>query len=276
MLISIVLTAIATSILFIGITVFAFRNQLTNGITVAEMKEKIWNKERVYTEMMKEYDFSHAKKNPYISKLSPDNLYALSVILDTEDIVALDSTREVLAFFFPPITGIFGYDQNHRAHQYDLWYHTLHTLANLPRNLKDPMVYFAALLHDIGKVRCRTYSKNAADTNAHYPGHSEKSVEIVRNEVLPNLRSKDVYLSDEQEERLLRYIEFHDSVIGLEQAPILTEMRRLRPDEYVNLLHLQIADAKAHVMCPAVERRIQTCTALLERLTAEKHNGTDT
>lgn len=273
MLISIVLTAIATSILFIGITVFAFRNQLTNGITVAEIKEK---EPKVI--MKTHYDFSSAKRNPYISKPAPtpDNLYALSVILDTDDIVAMDSAREVLAFFFPPIIKMIGYNQDNSMHQYDLWYHSLHTLANLPRDLDDPMVYFAALLHDIGKPDCKIFSRNPADNNAHYRGHAQKSAEIVGNEVLPNLRSKDVYLSDEQEARLLRYIEFHDSVVGAGEEPALAEMRLHRPNEYRHLLHLQIADAKAHAMCPAVERRIQSCTTLLEQIAAEKHNDTDT
>ena len=99
----------------------------------------------------------------------------------------LDERREEIAELIPAVRTMFGYDQKNSAHQYDLWMHSLHVVCNLPRKMKNDMVYLAALLHDIGKPESQCRGKREDDLNMHYYGHPEKSMEIVRDIVIPEL-----------------------------------------------------------------------------------------
>ncbi|WP_270742632.1 hypothetical protein [Holdemanella biformis] len=61
----------------------------------------------------------------------------------------IDEYRNEIVEFFPALQIMVDFDQKNHAHQYDLWMHSLHVVANLPRNLGDDMLYLAALFHDI-------------------------------------------------------------------------------------------------------------------------------
>lgn len=159
----------------------------------------------------------------------------------------------------PQAAMMVGYDQNNRAHQYDLWQHCLHTVLNLPRNLDDDMLYLAALLHDIGKPDCRCSSNREGDTNAHYYGHPLRSMEIVRDEIIPTLRSKGIELSGDEQRRLLYYVEYHDDRVSLRQKHLRRHLSMASLAEFQNLMLLQVADAKAHIMLPIIEERIRIC-----------------
>lgn len=96
----------------------------------------------------------------------------------------------MLIAYIPKVKIMIGYDQQNHAHQYDLWDHSLHTVLNLPRGLNDSMLYLAALVHDIGKPEWQCFSNKPGDLNAHYYGHPKKSMEIIRDEVVPVLLDK--------------------------------------------------------------------------------------
>ena len=99
----------------------------------------------------------------------------------------MDMRREEIAALIPAVRTMFGYDQKNSAHQYDLWMHSLHVVCNLPRRMENDMVYLAALLHDIGKPEAQCRGKREGDPDMHYYGHPEKSMEIVRDIVIPEL-----------------------------------------------------------------------------------------
>lgn len=151
---------------------------------------------------------------------------------------------------------MFGFDQQHRAHQYDLWLHCCPTVVNLPRNLDDDMIYLAGLLHDIGKP----YSQCITTRGTSYIGHPAKGMEIVRDSIIPAIRSGGISLSDEDAERLLFYIEFHDCI------DLKNLLNKVSLVELINLVLLQIADAESHVLSPGVERRILRYRKLLGEL----------
>lgn len=64
---------------------------------------------------------------------------------------ALELMRELglFEFFLPELLEGIGVTQNSKYHMYDVYYHTLHTVAAAPPHLR-----LAALLHDIGKPLC--------------------------------------------------------------------------------------------------------------------------
>lgn len=186
----------------------------------------------------------------------------IDILKQAQTIEELDSHRKDILGWFPRCTTMVGYDQNHRAHQYDFWNHSLHTVLNLPRNLDDDMLYLAALLHDIGKPDCRI-EIGTNNSNAHYYGHPDKSTDIIRNEVIPTL-SQGISLTEEDQQRLLYYVQHHDDWIRLSYGYLHRHLRLVSLQEFRNLMHLQIADAKAHNNLPFIEKRIRICTRWLE------------
>lgn len=73
------------------------------------------------------------------------------------------------------------------------------------------MVYLAAMLHDIGKPDCQIYDTKDGKINMHYYGHHKRRMEIVKNEIIPELLAKDYCYSDtimtkEDFEEFKRYI----------------------------------------------------------------------
>lgn len=175
---------------------------------------------------------------------------------EAEYVSAIDSHRSDIAQLMPRVEIIFDYDQLHRAHQYDLWVHSCHTVVGLPKNIDDDMVYLAGLLHDIGKP----YSRQENSRGISYVGHSVRGVEIVRNQIIPEISSGGVGLSADEIRRLLFYIEYHDCM------NLKSLLNRVSRAELRNLVLLQIADAEAHIRLPVVERRILVCREFLREL----------
>lgn len=75
----------------------------------------------------------------------------------------------------PELKAIVGYDQQNPWHPYDLWEHTIRTIAYCPSS--DFLTRTAALLHDIGKPQC---AKRGEDGYLHYKGHGEVSAEMAK------------------------------------------------------------------------------------------------
>lgn len=174
----------------------------------------------------------------------------------------IDVIRGDIATLIPKVKIMFEFNQNNHAHQYDLWIHCLQTVVNLPRNMDDDMLYLAALLHDIGKPECQVPGSREGDTNMHYYGHPKKSREIVETEILPELIKKGICFSDEDAQRLLYYVEYHDDHVSLRMKHVRRHTNMVSIDVFKKLMLLQVADAKAHVQLPIIKQRVEICTQL--------------
>ncbi len=185
-------------------------------------------------------------------------------LLKSADLVEeIDKYREEIARWMPKVRIMFEYDQRHSAHQYDLWMHCLHTVVGLPRNLEDDMLYLAALLHDIGKPDCQVAGKRENDTNMHYYGHPERSMEIVQDEVISGLLQKGAALSEDEQRRLLYYVRHHDDRMSVKLKHVREHLKiPVTFAEYQNLMLLEVSDAKAHVQIPIVALRVEICEKL--------------
>lgn len=188
----------------------------------------------------------------------------LIVFLKTsESAKEINACREEIAQIIPSVRRMFDYDQQNYAHCYDLWMHCVHTVILLPRKLEDGMLYLAALLHDIGKPDCRVVGMREGDINMHYYGHPKRSMEIVRDEVIPHLLDSGVDLSEDDRRRLLYYVAWHDDRMSLRMHHLREHLRiPVSIEEFQKLMLLQVADAKAHVMIPIVEQRVEICEKL--------------
>ena len=150
---------------------------------------------------------------------------------------------------------MFDFNQENDAHQYDLWYHSLHTVLGIPRGMDDDMLYLAALLHDIGKPSVKI---TGSDGDSHYKGHQKVSRDIVLKMDL------DIALAERY--RLLYYVRHNDDYMSLDRHFIASILDEISVTEFKHLLLLEISDAKAHILTPLVEERIKICSKLYEKL----------
>ena len=186
-------------------------------------------------------------------------VYLLKTAKTAEEI---DRFREEIAALIPQVRVMFDYDQKNHAHPYDLWMHCLHTVVNLDRNMDDDMLYLAAMLHDIGKTKCQVAGTKPGDTNMHYYGHPEKSAEIVQDEILNELYQHDANLFFEDQKRLVYYVRYHDEHVSLRMEYLRPHLNMVSLDVFKKLMLLQVADAKAHILIPIIEERIEKCEKL--------------
>lgn len=186
----------------------------------------------------------------------------IKLLKSANSVEEIDVHRDDIALLIPMVRIMFDYDQQNHAHQYDLWNHCLHTVINIPRNLEDGMLYLAALLHDIGKPDSQCEGTREDDTNMHYYGHPKRSMEIMRDEVIPYLldMGEEILFSDIK--RLIYYVEYHDDRVSVKLKHVRRHINMVEFEDFQKLMLLQVADAEAHVMLPIIEERIRICTAL--------------
>ena len=187
----------------------------------------------------------------------------IRILRDAGTTKEIDRHRDEIADLIPAVRIMFGYDQRNLAHQYDLWEHSLQTVVGLPKDIDDDMVFLAALIHDIGKPDCQIYDERDGQINMHYYGHPARSMVITRDQIIPHLLNAGVELAKDDQRRLLYYVEYHDDRVSLRMKHLRRHLN-LGADlqGFKNLMKLQVADAKAHVMIPIVEQRIEICEKL--------------
>ena len=93
----------------------------------------------------------------------------------------MDAFRDVIAVVIPELRDTFDFDQKSPHHGYDVYRHTLHTVAAAPC---DPVVRWAALLHDVGKPKAFTEDANG---RGHFKHHAEHSA-VLCETILTRLR----------------------------------------------------------------------------------------
>jgi len=183
----------------------------------------------------------------------------ISLLKESKTADEINSHRFEIAEWIPDIIKMFNFDQRNNHHQYDLWLHCVHTVLGIDKSIDDDMLYLAALLHDIGKIYSQTGPKNSEDVNYHYYGHPERSAEIVRD-IVWSLGSEGIDFSKDDMERLFYYVKYHDDRISLREKHLKRHLKMVDVETFKNLMELQIADAKAHVMFPINQQRIDTCS----------------
>ena len=190
----------------------------------------------------------------------------LNLLKTAEIAEEMDVRREEIAALIPAVRTMFGYDQKNSAHQYDLWMHSLHVVCNLPRRMENDMVYLAALLHDIGKPEAQCRGKREGDPDMHYYGHPEKSMEIVRDIVIPELDRQGYVISCFDVQELLYYVKYHDDHVSVKLKHVRRHTKMASFAMFQNLMLLQMADAHAHIQIPIIAERAEIC----ERLAGEE------
>lgn len=180
---------------------------------------------------------------------------------------------DILSVPLPEIGAMVCFDQHNPHHDRDVWAHTAAVTAAIPAQ---PVLRWAALLHDVGKPPCFSL---AEDGVGHFDGHAAESARMADG-ILRRLR----FDTDSREE-IVRLIRYHDLPIQPERRPVKRLMNKLGPDTVRRLIELHKADTRGQsAICAGRIAEYDAVAAVLDEILNEKEcfslkdlavNGTD-
>ena len=170
----------------------------------------------------------------------------------------LEDYAPVAAQVLPEIAPTFGFDQRNPWHDKDVWRHTLAAVDAAPA---DPVLRWAALLHDLGKPPCFTLDEKGV---GHFYDHGEESARLAGN-ILSRLR-----FDTDTRRRIVALVALHDRTIIPERRPVRRLLARLGPEGTADLIALHRADNAAQSSLAAGRQsELDRAKAVLDRLLAE-------
>ncbi|MBQ4546039.1 MAG: CCA tRNA nucleotidyltransferase [Oscillospiraceae bacterium] len=138
--------------------------------------------------------------------------------------------REVFAVLIPELEPLFGFQQRHFRHHLDAFGHTAAVLESIP---PEPVLRFAALLHDIAKPRCFSIDENGT---GHFYGHAQKGAEMAEK-ILSRLKS-----DNETKKSVCELIRRHQDKFDPEPKAVKRMLRKTGAEGFEHLLLLMEAD----------------------------------
>ena len=148
---------------------------------------------------------------------------------------------EAISQILPEMAATVGFDQRNPHHCYDVYTHSIKTLANVP---PDPVLRLAALLHDVGKPPSFTLDESGV---GHFYGHPKISA-MLSEKALGRLR-----LDKATQERTLTLIARHDLPVEPTRRWVGRWLSRLGEEIFFDLMTLKRADGLACAL-PGGER----------------------
>ena len=144
----------------------------------------------------------------------------------------LTEYSEVFAVILPELKESIGFSQNTPYHLYDVYIHSVKTLAACP---PDTALRLAALLHDCGKPE--TYKEE--NGVGHFFGHAAVSTEKTRA-ALSRLKSDNA-----TKDAVILLVKYHDTDVQETEKSVKKWLGRLTPEIFERLIDLKIADNSA-------------------------------
>ena len=159
---------------------------------------------------------------------------------------------EILAVPLPELVPMAGMDQRNKHHCYDVLEHSAAAVEAVP---PEPVLRWAALLHDVAKPACFTLDEAGT---GHFYGHAKAGAPLVRG-ILTRLR-----FDHDTVNRVSTLVELHDYPIdppvGTPERAIRRLIGRLGAEDFFRLLDLKRADSLAHH--PDYWDRVKACDRL--------------
>lgn len=153
----------------------------------------------------------------------------------------LTDFADVLFTVLPELEPMYGFDQRNPHHDYDVYIHTLKAVAACP---PEPVLRWAALLHDSGKPHTFTQDERGG----HFYGHAAVSKEIAARAL------KSMKCDRKRFDRVLLLVDQHDTVMNGTEKQLKRIVRRIGIDAAEQLLYLHRADVSAQAACHRAER----------------------
>ena len=166
----------------------------------------------------------------------------------------------IIFTIFPELEAMEGRKQNNPHHAYDVWTHTVKTIANSPA---DPVYRLTMLFHDSGKPRAYYPGEDGYD---HFKGHPRYSAEIAEA-CLPRLKP-----DTDSFRKILTYVREHDLRVPADKKAIRRQMVRLGTDTYMELFPILRADLLAQnpALIPMKQAQVDELEKLSREVLAEK------
>ncbi len=149
--------------------------------------------------------------------------------------------RDVIAQIIPELNPCFDCKQNTKWHKYDVYTHSVKSVAYSPKNLD---IRFTMLVHDIAKPMCKTTDENGVD---HFKGHPKMGVPIA-DEILRRFK-----VSNEFRNKILMFVRYHDFVMDTNRANLKRWTNKIGRDNIENLIEIKISDMMSHNLIYAQE-----------------------
>lgn len=144
----------------------------------------------------------------------------------------LAQQADVAAAVLPELRPLFGFAQHNAHHDRDVWRHTLAVVDAVP---PEPVLRWAALLHDVCKPACFTLGPDGV---GHFYGHAEAGAQTA-GAVLSRLRFDTAGRA-----QIAALIRWHDVPLVPERRAVRRLLRRLGEDTVRRLLQLRAADIR--------------------------------
>ena len=169
--------------------------------------------------------------SPLLDALSRERVFTeLSGILPIIPADQLIRFAPVFAAAIPELAPMVGFDQRSPHHAYDLFTHTAHVTAGVPG---DPVLRWAALLHDVGKLDTFTLDETG---RGHFYGHAQASARRA-DQILHRLKAPNAL-----REQVVALIGHHMTRLEEDEKLLKRRIRSLGWETLEKLLCLQEAD----------------------------------
>lgn len=166
---------------------------------------------------------------------------------------------DVLAVPVPELAPMFGFEQHNPHHDKDVWEHTIAVVESIR---PEPVLRWAALLHDVGKPSCFSL---AEDGVGHFFGHAEESAALAEG-ILSWLR-----FDNAGKERIVRLVRHHDMPITADRKLAKRLLNKHGEEAARQLIELHRADTLGQsAMCRDRLAIFDAVCAMLDELLREE------
>lgn len=166
----------------------------------------------------------------------------------------LERFHEVIEVFIPELRPLVGCPQNTKYHCFDVFHHTLATVAHIPPAEIPRLCMF---FHDFGKPACR---RTDSDSTDHFKGHELKGAEIAEP-ILRRLRYDNRTVKTVTER-----IRIHDTKSAVTKVQAKKLLSKIGVDDYRALMDMKRADCRGKAEPHAIDEKLQKMDALLTEI----------
>ena len=156
-----------------------------------------------------------------------DELNRLLPMIRAEELLRFSP---VITQVIPELAPAVGFDQHSPYHAYPLYTHIAHVVEQVPA---EPVLRWAALLHDVGKPDTCTFDEAG---RGHFYGHAKVSAQLA-DQILRRLKAPTAL-----REQVVLLIDRHMTLIEPERKAVRRWLSRLGSETMAQLLCLQEAD----------------------------------
>ncbi len=190
---------------------------------------------------------------PTLDNVSPERVFVeLKKLLCGKGVErVLTEYPQIVFRIFPELAEMQNFKQNNPHHAYDVWTHTVKSIANSPA---DPTYRLAMLFHDSGKPRAHTVGADGYD---HFKGHPPISRDIAAKALERMKPDKATY------NKVLLFVSEHDLRVPAKPQNVQAQMARLGADAFGELIHIMRADLRAQN--PALRAEKEAYVDAIER-----------